>query len=334
MLHAPDEAENEPRRDQHCHRTACRADCGNPLRGAWLWVRADGAGRGVVRTARPKTPPAQTTDLCGDFLADPRVQPLPPLPKRASCRMHRATDAARGYCNTHYQRWRNALAADPDLDTQQWQARESPVAEPGRVNLRGRCRCWSWSRYWSAYNSACAAARGQARWNWVLCDGLRSRQVDSITTDRAEITRNKIVRALRTTLTQRVRRLADPDSEQIKDTWDLAVFGHHGSLSFAGISQPWLAQSVKQCAVQQLPRHRGRGAARVRTKVNGIRLLSGVSRPPTRWRTRHVGVRPSTSIAFSTGLPTSSRSARSADTGATASAGTYARSWPPSAPSA
>ena len=104
---------------------------------------------------------------------------------------------------------------------------------------------------------------------------ITPRQVASITTDRAEITRNKPMRSLRAAFTQHVRRaLADPGSEQAKDIWDLAVFGHRGNLSFTGISQPWLAQSVKRWAAEQLPRHRGRGAARVRAKINGLRMLS------------------------------------------------------------
>jgi hypothetical protein len=70
------------------------------------------------------------------FLTDPRVRPQPPMPTCQVAACTRAADAARGYCNTHYQRWRNAQATDPELDPQQWQARESPVAEPGQVNLR------------------------------------------------------------------------------------------------------------------------------------------------------------------------------------------------------
>ena len=48
--------------------------------------------------------------------------------------------------------------------------------------------------------------------------------------------------------------LARPGSEQARDTWDLAVIGHRGNLSFTGIRQPWLAQSVKRSAAEQLPR--------------------------------------------------------------------------------
>ena len=267
MLHAPDEAENEPRRDQHCHRTACRADCGN------LCAVPGCACRRGTRCCANRTP---ENSACADHGSVWKIFWLTRgcnrcrRCRRAVAACTRPTDAARGYCNTHYQRWRNALAADPDLDTQQWQARESPVAEPGRVNLRALPVLVVVEVLVGIQQRVRSSARTREVELQVLCDGLRSRQVDSITTDRAEITRNKIVRALRTTLTQRVRRaLADPDSEQIKDTWDLAVFGHHGSLSFAGISQPWLAQSVKQCAVQQLPRHRGRGAARCAPRSTG-----------------------------------------------------------------
>lgn len=209
------------------------------------------------------------------FLADPRVRPLPPMPTCAVAACIRPADGAGGYCNTHYQRWHTALAADSEVDPHQWRARESGVAEPGRVNLRALPALVVVEVLFGVQQRARGGAKITDRQLRVLCDGLRRRQAASITTDRAEITRNKSVRSLRTALAQHVRRaLADPGSEQAKDTWDLAIFGHRGNLSFTGISQPWLAQSVKRWAAEQLPRHRGRGAARVRGKINALRLLS------------------------------------------------------------
>lgn len=211
----------------------------------------------------------------GQFLADPRVRPLPAMPTCQVAACTRTADGACGYCNTHYQRWRNALRADPQLDSRYWQARESAVAEPGQVNLRALPVLVVVEVLFGVQQRVRGGAKITNVQLRVLCDGLRWRQAASITTDRAEITRNKSVRSLRTALTQHVRRaLADPGSEQAKDTWDLAIFGHRGSLSFTGISQPWLAQSVKRWAAEQLPRHRGRGAARVRGKINGLGLLS------------------------------------------------------------
>ncbi len=209
------------------------------------------------------------------FLADPRVRPLPPMPTCQVAACTRTADGACGYCNTHYQRWRNALRANHELDSHRWQARESGVAEPGQVNLRALPVLVVVEVLFGVQQRVRGGAKITDAQLRVLCDGLRRRRAASITTDRAEITRNKSVRALRAAFTQHVRRaLADPGSEQAKDIWDLAVFGHRGNLSFTGINQPWLAQSVKRWAAEQLPRHRGRGAARVRTKINGLRLLS------------------------------------------------------------
>ena len=209
------------------------------------------------------------------FLDDPRVRPLPPMPACSVAACTRPADGAGGYCNTHYQRWRTALAADSEVDPHRWRARESGVAEPGQVNLRALPVLVVVEVLFGVQQRVAGGARITDAQLRVLCDGLRWRQTVSITSDRAEITRNKSVRSLRTALTQHVRRaLADPGSEQAKDTWDLAVFGHRGFLSFTGISQPWLVQSVKRWAAEQLPRHRGRGAARVRGKINGLRLLS------------------------------------------------------------
>jgi hypothetical protein len=73
----------------------------------------------------------------GQFLADPRVRPLPPFSPCAVAACTRAADSARGYCNTHYQRWRVATKTDHDLDAGQWRQAEPAVAEDGRVSLHG-----------------------------------------------------------------------------------------------------------------------------------------------------------------------------------------------------
>lgn len=218
------------------------------------------------------------------FVADRRVRPLPAMPACQVAACVRPADGAGGYCNTHYQRWRAALAADSEVDPHRWQARESGVAEPGQVNLRALPVLVVVEVLFGVQQRVQGGAKITDVALRVLCDGLRQRQVDSITADRAEITRNKSVRALRSAMTRHVRRaLADPDSEQAKDSWDLAVFGHRGNLSFTGISQPWLARSAKRWAAERLPHHRGRGAARVRAKINALGLLSeSLDRRPDR----------------------------------------------------
>ncbi len=214
----------------------------------------------------------QTID---QFLADPRVRPLPPRQRCAVAACIRPADSACGYCNTHYQRWRIAAKADPDLDPRWWQAREPAVAEPGLVSLRGlpplvvaEVLFGVWQR-----------VRGGAKITDVdlraACDALRRHQVTTIDECQAGHVPSRPVRSLLNALARHVRRgLADPGSEQVKDIWDLAVFGHRGNLSFGPISQPWLREATKRWAAEELPHHRGAGASKVRDKVNALGRLS------------------------------------------------------------
>jgi integrase len=209
------------------------------------------------------------------FLADPRVRPFPPFKPCAVAACTRVADSARGYCNTHYQRWRTAAKARPDLDARQWQITEGAVAEGGQVSLRGlppllvvQLLFGIWQR-----------TRGGAKITDVdlraACRALRGQQVSSIEECRVGQVPGKPVRSLLNALIRHARRaLADPASEQAKDTWDLAVFGHPGRLSFTGITQPWLRLAAKRWAAEELPRHRGNGATNVRGTINALARLS------------------------------------------------------------
>ena len=209
------------------------------------------------------------------FLADPRVRPFPPFKSCGVVACARAADSARGYCNTHYQRWRTAAKTDPDLDAGQWQVSEGAVAEGGQVSLHGlppllvvQVLFGIWQR-----------TRGGTKIKDVdlraACWALRRQQISSIEECRTGQVPGKPARALLNALMRHARRaLADPASEQVKDTWDLAVFGHPGRLSFGGITQPWLRQAAKRWAAEELPRHRGKGATNVRAKINALARLS------------------------------------------------------------
>jgi integrase len=209
------------------------------------------------------------------FLADPRVRPLPPFKPCVVVACTRAADSARGYCNTHYQRWRTATKAEPDLDAVRWQLTEGAVAEGGQVSLRGLPPLVAVQVLFGIWQRT----RGGTKITDVdlraACRALRCQQVSSIEECRVGQVPAKPVRSLLNALIRHARRaLADPGGEQAKDTWDLAVFGHPGRLSFTGITQPWLRRAAKRWAAEELPRHRGKGAANVRTKINAVVRLS------------------------------------------------------------
>jgi integrase len=250
------------RRAEHCAVTGCQ--CRPTVAHAVLCEPH-------AKKLRVRRPPMSLEQ----FLADPRVRPCAPMSPCQVSACTRAADGAGGYCNTHYQRWRTARRATPELDQRWWQARESGVVEPGQVNLRGLPARVVVEVLFGVQQRVRGGAKITDVDLRVLCDGLRRHQLGGVEAGEVELVVTKPVRSLLGALARHVRRaLADPAAEQAKDTWDLAIFGHRGTLSFTRITQSWLAAAAKRWATEQLPRHRGRGVARVRGKINGLGLLS------------------------------------------------------------
>ena len=221
------------------------------------------------------------------FLTDRWVRPLPPLPPCLVSACTRAADGAVGYCNTHYQRWRVAQRGNAGVDERWWQATEPGVAEPGQVNLRALPALV----VVEVLAGLQTRLRGGLRLTDVVLravgDTLRRQQAVSISECDPGLAPGKRARSVLRAFTRDVRRaLADPGSEQGKDTWDLAIFGHPGALSFTKITQPWLAAAAKRWAAEQLPRHRGSGASRVQAKINNVGLLSRAPARQARSRVR------------------------------------------------
>ena len=209
------------------------------------------------------------------FLSDPRVRPQPPLPACLVPACTRTADGAIGYCNTHYQRWRVAQQDPAEPDEQWWRGRESGVAEPGEVNLRALPALVVVEVLIGLQTRVREGLRLTDVVLRAVCDTLRRQQVASIHDCDPGLAPGKRARSVLASFARDARRvLADPGVEQDKDRWDLAIFGHPGTLSFTKITQPWLAGAAKRWAAQQLPQHRGSGASRVRGKINSIGLLS------------------------------------------------------------
>ena len=210
-----------------------------------------------------------------EFVRHPRVRPHPPSPACSVPACTRTADGAIGYCGTHYQRWCMAQQNDPGLDEQSWRTLESGVAEPGQVNLRTlpelvvvEVLIGLQTRLRDGLRLTDVVLR-------AVCDTLRRHQVVSIHDCDPKLAPGRRATSIMTSFARDARRmLADPGVEQAKDTWDLAIFGHPGRLSFTAITQPWLSDAAKRWAAEQLPHHRGSGASRVRGKINNLGLLS------------------------------------------------------------
>jgi integrase len=210
------------------------------------------------------------------FLADPRVRPLPPLGPCRVAACSRRSESEHGYCPAHYVRWRTAVTAAPATGQAQWDLACTAVAEPGLVSLRGLAPL--------VVVQVLAGIQHRARGQGAkitdvnlraVCDGVRRQHAGSVVTADPGQVMGKPARSLLRALARHARlALADPAREQLADTWDLAVFGHPGRLSFTAITQPWLREAAKAWAAEELPRHRGGGATKVREKITSAARLS------------------------------------------------------------
>jgi integrase len=179
-------------------------------------------------------------------------------------------------------RWRTVAHADPDTDEVRWRATEPPVAVGGRISLRGLPQLVM-AQVLLGLQQRCRqdGVRTKEADLRVLCDDLRRTQVRSIADYRPPQHRDPTFGALVNALVTHARRaLATPETEVVTDEWDLAVFGHSGTVSFTGLSQRWLREGAKRWAADDLPRRRLRPGRRtsaglaVRHHVNCLARLS------------------------------------------------------------
>jgi integrase len=210
-----------------------------------------------------------------EFLAGPGVRPLEPYETCVVVSCSRPGDRHLGYCKAHYARWRKARSAAPGLDARAWERAEPPVAVSGQVSLHGLPPLVAVEVLFGLWRRTADDAKTPETALRVVCRELICQQVTTIASCDIGRVPGENARRLLRALARSVRlAVTGPDSERACDVWDLGVFGHRGHVDFTGITQPWLRECAKRWAVQDLPRHRGRGSWEVRNVINAVVLLS------------------------------------------------------------
>jgi integrase len=209
-----------------------------------------------------------------EFPADPAVRPRDPYPGCAVTACPRLAVGYLGYCHGHYLRWKAASKASPGLEAGQWQERELPVPEQGQVSMHGLPPLVTVQVLSGLWHRTREGARTDDSSLRMACRALAAQQVTSIGECDTSIVRGNAGPLLRALARHVWLALASPQAEQAEDLWDLAVFGHRGKLDFTAITQPWLRESAKRWAAQDLPRHRGSGAATVRGNISAAARFS------------------------------------------------------------
>ena len=218
-----------------------------------------------------------------EFLDHPDVVALPPNGPCgvAACpRQRRHPDGL--YCDAHQQRLRAGRRRDPHLDEALFRRTEPAVGVGGQVSLRGLAPLVV-AQVLYGLQQRCRLERVQTKQADLraVCDDLRRQGAatvgDHVLDGRRDLGFIGLVRSL---VAHARRALACPETEVAGDEWDLAVFGHSGTVSFAAISQRWLRESAKRWAADDLPRRRIRAGRRtsgglaVRHHVNCVAMLS------------------------------------------------------------
>ena len=182
------------------------------------------------------------------------------------------------HCAVHAGRWQAARQADPALDERRWNRTAEPLPVTGQVNLRGLAPLVVVEVLYGLQQRAGAQCASYCRFLRRLVQELRQAQVSSLS--ELPVQDEPVRRSLVNSLTAHLgRAFADPRTEIAKDRWDLTVLGHHGWLTFTGISQRWLREAVKGWAAHDLPRRRGRQAgARLNEIVGAMARLSATLR--------------------------------------------------------
>ena len=186
------------------------------------------------------------------------------------------------YCEAHQMRLRVALRRDPDLDEARWRQTDPAIGRGGEVSLRGLEPLVT-AQVLYGLQQRCLVERVQTKESDLraICDDLRRQQVGSVADYVVAKSSNLGFLGLANSLLIHVRRaLSSPETEVGRDEWDLVLFGHSGTVSFAAIAQPWLREATKAWAADDLPRRRVRpgrrtsGGLSVRHHVNCVALLS------------------------------------------------------------
>ena len=218
----------------------------------------------------------------GEFPARPGVRPLPPCgPCRVTACVRDRDGTSGACCRAHAGRRAKARKAGPGLDEQRWRATTAAIARPGLVSLRGLPPGLI-TEILSGLQQRCAAGRRTSRKLLrTICDDMRRQQVATI----AEFTPGNVQRPVAGSfLPPRRRADASAETEKAAGTWDLALSGHGGRMTFTAITRDWLRETARRWVLEELPRRRGRKAG-----GTAAAYVSSVARLPESLRARSGG---------------------------------------------
>jgi integrase len=252
----------------------------------WRYVGKDACR--VLACPRPRKSNAEP--LCTAHLHQQRVSGLSvaafvrapgvvALPSFGMCQVlscDRQKDYERTpFCMAHRNRRDVELRRGSRVDEETWKKTAKPVTITGEISLLGLPELLTAEVIFGLQERNRSGAKTKDHQLRPLVNTARRQQAGSLAQiDLTGLTR--LQHQLVATFTASIDKIgATPETERLRDVWDLSVFGLGGSLPFTGISQPWLREAAKAWAVQELPLHRG---SRVNSTMRGsLRCVARLS---------------------------------------------------------
>jgi integrase len=212
---------------------------------------------------------------CRGEAAARRASPEDTVPAAQSCGVAACPRgrAPRRYCRAHWERFLD-LRRDASFDEEAWQETEPAIEGPGQVSLHGLTeRAAAQVLFGLQQRTRSGTTTDPVRLRQVAWE-LRRTQAPGISgIAGGGQTQHRLARSL---ARHAARAFLTPESEARKDVWDLAAFGLPGRLNFTPLRQPWLRESARRWAADNLPRRRGKIAAGpVRHYLTSMAMLSG-----------------------------------------------------------
>jgi integrase len=192
-------------------------------------------------------------------------------------------DHGGAYCQAHQQRLGADQHDDPGLTERRWRRTAAPVSSGGEVSFAGLAALVV-AQVLLGLQQRCRLTGVKTREAdlRLFCNELRATRAKDVTDYRTPATRRDatFVSMVNALISQSSRAMSSPETEVGKDVWDLALFGHNGSLDFTAITQRWLRDIAKRWAADELPRLRVRpgrrtsGGQHVRHHIGCVARLS------------------------------------------------------------
>ncbi|MFD3422060.1 tyrosine-type recombinase/integrase [Streptomyces decoyicus] len=213
-----------------------------------------------------------------EFLADPSVEPLASLGDCGvlACTREAASPAGLRLCETHHRRMARLRRDSVVVDEQEWLRTTDAASHGTEVSFRGLPDLVAAQLMFGIYQRSRKHARTDAGSVRALIDRTVRPSGAARLEDVPHPTANETVRELLNRTRAFVARvLKTPETEYAKDVWDLAPFGHRGSLVFTELSQPWLREAAKRWARDYLTRVRSRStSSHAQQHLHGLAKLS------------------------------------------------------------